>query len=170
MPTVPDHPEYRTKQAGKKAAAPQQEVKIFLDVGFSPTNLPERPVDRLKNNQIDNCNSKQKQSGHQSADDPAYRFETVQALLQRERSRRDCKGSQHDNGRVPERKHKADSNRSFALLHQLARYIVDCRDVICIHRVAKTKAVCEKCGPKKHRVVMKSGECPKPCTEIERQQ
>src|SRR5690348_15858780 len=106
MPTAPEHREYRTKQAGKKAAASQQEVKTFLDVGFASSNLAERPVDRLKMTQIDNCNSTQKQSGDQSAVDPANRFEAIHAVMQSERIRRDCNCSQHDNGGVPERKHK----------------------------------------------------------------
>ena len=46
-----------------------------------------------------------------------------------------------DDGRVAERKEEADADRTLALLHQLARDVVDRGDMVGVHRVAQAECV-----------------------------
>ncbi len=48
---------------------------------------------------------------------------------------------------MPQRKEKADGDRSLSLLHQLARHIVDRCNMVRIDRVTKPKAVRQHRGP-----------------------
>ena len=62
-------------------------------------------------------------------------------MLERQSGPGDGRRAQDHDGRVAQRKHKADGNRALALLHELARDVVDGRNVVGIHRVAQAKAV-----------------------------
>src|ERR1035437_8053157 len=71
---------------------------------------------------------------------------------------------------MPEREHKPNRNRTLSLLHQFARDVVDRRNVVGIHRVAKSKAVSKKGSAKKHWIMVKCDQGPEPRSQIESQQ
>ena len=91
-------------------------------------------------------------------------------MLQRQRGGRNRKRPHDDDGRVAQREHQSDSDRPLALLHQLARHVVDGRNVIRIDRMAKSKAVSQKRRAQQHRKVIECDEGPAPCRQIEAQQ
>jgi hypothetical protein len=71
---------------------------------------------------------------------------------------------------MTQREHEADSDRTFSILHQLARDIVDGRYVIGIDGVAQAEAICEECRSEEHWVMVEGDAGPDPCTDIEREQ
>ena len=91
-------------------------------------------------------------------------------LLQLQGSCRYRKRPDNYDGRVSQRKHKPDSYWALALLHELASHVINGRDVVCIHGVAKPKTVSEKCGAQQHRIMLKSDHRPRPCRHIENSQ
>ena len=80
--------------------------------------------------------------------------------------KRDRGGREHHDGRVAEREEQADGDRPFALLHQLARDIVDGRDVVGIDGVAQAECVGQECGADQHRIVVKRDQRPEPGQDI----
>ena len=73
---------------------------------------------------------------------------------------------QHDDGRVAEREEEADRDRPLALLHQLARDIVDRGDVIGIDRVAQAEAIGQQGRAEQNGVVMERHQRPGPGGDI----
>ena len=67
---------------------------------------------------------------------------------------------------MAERKEEADGNGPLALLHQLARDVVDGRDVVGIDGVAKAERVGEECGADQDRIIMESDQRPNPGQHI----
>ena len=63
---------------------------------------------------------------------------------------------------MAEREEKADGDGTFALLHQLARHVVDRRDVVGIDRVAQPERVGQECGADQHRIIVKRDQRPQP--------
>ncbi len=68
---------------------------------------------------------------------------------------------------MPERKEQADAERLLALLHQLARHIVDGGDVVGVHRVAQAEAVSEEGGSQQDRIVVEGCEGPGPDGDVD---
>ena len=87
---------------------------------------------------------------------------TVHAVLQRKRGGRNGSRTQQHDCRVAEREHEADSDRTLAFLHQLARHIVDGRNMVGVHGVAQAEAVGEKRRSQQQRIVAKRESRPKP--------
>ena len=73
--------------------------------------------------------------------------------------------SDHD-GRMAERKEEADADRPLALLHQLARDVVDRRDMIGVDRVAQAEGIGEQRRAEQHRLVVQGDERPEPDENI----
>src|ERR1700730_6261066 len=67
---------------------------------------------------------------------------------------------------MPQRKEKADSDRSLSLLHQLARHIVDRCNMVGIDRVTKPKAVRQHRGSNQDWLMDERNECPNPGRQI----
>ena len=63
---------------------------------------------------------------------------------------------------MAEGKKETDGDRPFALLHQLARHVVNRRDVIGIHRMTKAKRVGQERRAQQNRMVMKGNQRPDP--------
>src|SRR5271169_5092638 len=53
---------------------------------------------------------------------------------------------------MPQREEKADRDRPLAVLHKLARYVVDRRDMVGIERVPQAERVSEQRGAEQHRI------------------
>ncbi len=68
---------------------------------------------------------------------------------------------------MAEREEQADAERLLALLHQLARHIVDGGDVVGVHRVAQAEAVGEEGGAEQDRIVVEGREGPGPDGDID---
>ena len=67
---------------------------------------------------------------------------------------------------MSEREIKADADRALALLHQLARDIVDGGDVIGVDRVPQAEGIGEQRRAQQHRLVMQRDERPQPDENI----
>ena len=63
---------------------------------------------------------------------------------------------------MTEREEQADRDRPLALLHQLARDVVDRRDVVGVHRVAQAERVGEESGADQHRIIAERHQRPNP--------
>ena len=68
---------------------------------------------------------------------------------------------------MPERKHEPDGNRAFAFLHELAGHIVDGRNMVSIHRMAKAETVGKKGGAQQYREMTEGQDRPEPRRSIE---
>ena len=58
-----------------------------------------------------------------------------------------CRGNDDHRG-MPEREEKADADRAFPLMHQLAGSVVDRCDMVGVDRMAQPKAIRQERGPK----------------------
>src|ERR1051326_8733032 len=67
---------------------------------------------------------------------------------------------------MAERKIEPDGCRALAALQQLARDIVDCRDMVGIHRMAQAEAVGEQRGSQQNGVIVEGGDRPRPARNI----
>ena len=76
------------------------------------------------------------------------------------------KGGDDDDRRMAESKEKADRGRSFSLLHQLARHIVDRSNMVRIDRMTQSQAISEHGRPQKNRLVHERSDSPYPCPDI----
>ena len=63
---------------------------------------------------------------------------------------------------MAEREEQADADRPLALLHQLARDVVDRRDMVGIDRVAKAERVGQERGADQHRIIAERDQRPNP--------
>ena len=72
----------------------------------------------------------------------------------------------HD-GRMPQREKQADGNRTFGLLHELARDVVDSRDVVGIDGMAKPERIGERCGSQQQRIIAEAREGPGPRRDVD---
>ena len=75
-------------------------------------------------------------------------------------------GGQHHHRRMAEREKEADADRPLALLHQLARHVVDRRDMVGIDGVAQTERVGQESGADQHRIIAKRDQRPNPRQHI----
>ena len=73
----------------------------------------------------------------------------------------------NDDGGVAQREKEADAHRTLPLLHQLARDVVDRRDVVRIHRVTQPKKVGQQRRAEQEGKGMEGGQRPQPRPEIE---
>ncbi len=67
---------------------------------------------------------------------------------------------------MAEREIEPSRNRALALLHELARDVVDRRDMVGIDRMAQSEAIGQKCGTEQHRVVAEGEERPCPSRHV----
>jgi hypothetical protein len=67
----------------------------------------------------------------------------------------------------PSEKKKSDADGPFAFLHQLARHVVNRRDMIRIHGVTQTKRVSQKRRAEQNWMIMKSDQRPNPRAEVD---
>ena len=79
---------------------------------------------------------------------------------------RDRGGRDDHDGRMAEREEQADGDRPLALLHQLARHVVDGRDVVGIDGVAQPECVGQERGADQHRIIVKRDQRPDPGQHI----
>ena len=91
------------------------------------------------------------------------------ANLARERSRRhrDRGRREHDDRGVAEREEEADADAAACpSVHQLARDVVDRRNVVGVDRVAKAEPVGEQRGAEQQRIRVERAERPRPRGEV----
>ena len=67
---------------------------------------------------------------------------------------------------MTQREEEADANRPLAVLHQLARHVVDSSDVVGIHGVPQPEAIGEQRGAEQDRVVPERDQRPCPCGNV----
>src|ERR1017187_8189460 len=144
-----------------------QSLKILFNVCSSAPHPHKGAIHRAEHDQVHDGNAEQEQARHQRADHSPNLSRRIDAMLQRQRSRRNCDRSHDHDRRMPQREHQSHRNRPLALLHQFARDVVDCRDVVRIHRMAQSKAVRQKRGAQQHRIAVKRGQRPDPGSQVE---
>src|ERR1700688_2871501 len=71
---------------------------------------------------------------------------------------------------MSQRKEEADSDRPLSLLHQLARDVVDRRNVVGINAVTKPEAVSQNGGSDQNRLMRERDERPGPGRQIAKNQ
>ena len=97
---------------------------------------------------------------------PPTSLKPVEAALQRAGGQRDDGGGEHDDGRMAEREEEADADRPLAFLHQLARHVVDRRDMVGIDGMAQAERIGQEGGADQHRIVAKRDQRPNPRQNI----
>ena len=68
---------------------------------------------------------------------------------------------------MPHGEEEADGDRALAVLHQLARHVVDGRDVIGVDGVPQAQAVDDQRNAQQGRLVVERGEGPEPGADVE---
>jgi hypothetical protein len=150
------------------AAWVQQQVEVFFDESATLLDVPERLPDREEDEQIHHRDCEQKRRGHRGADDPANAPGMIE--MQCCRGHRDPRGRQNDDRGVTHRKEEPHGHRPPALLHELARNVVDCSDVIGVHRMAQTEAIRQQRRAEQHGLVPEDQHRPDPNDQIDQQQ
>ena len=166
MPAARHQAEHGPEQAAEQTALRQQMIEVVLGEGAAAAYVPKGPIDAQQNKQIGGGDEKQKDRRHQRADHAADQLERREAPFESAGRKRDRGGREHDDGRVAEREEQADRNRPLAILHQLARHVVDRRDVVGIDGVAQPERVGEKRGADQHRVIVECDQRPRPRQHI----
>ena len=141
-------------------------IEVFLDEGAAAAHLLESAIDRQQNDEIGGGDEEQKNRRDQRADGAADELEAVEAALERAGGQRDDGGGEHHHGRMAEREEEADADRPLALLHQLARHVVDRRDMVGIDGVAQTERIGQERGADQHRIIAKRDQRPDPRQNI----
>ena len=67
---------------------------------------------------------------------------------------------------MAERKEEADADRALALLHELARDVVDRRDMVGVDRVAQAERIGQQRRSEQDRLTAKGNERPEPDENI----
>ena len=68
---------------------------------------------------------------------------------------------------MAQRKHEADADGTFSLLHQLARRVINGCYVVGVYRMTQAEAIGEKRGSEKKRRPMEAGDRGTPRGEVE---
>ena len=144
----------------------QQRVDFLLRHGLAALGHPERAVHAAQHDEIGDRDDEQKQRRRRGSDDAADLAVGHQFRAQRVRGQRHRKRSDHDDGRMPEREEEADRDRPLALLHQLARHIVDRGDMVGIDRMAQPEAIGQHRGADQDRLMRERDEGPDPGGQI----
>ena len=100
-----------------------------------PAQAPEGAADAGQNHAIDEADEDQERRRHARPDQASQLPVSPRDIEHAGRGERDEGGRDDDDGGVTEREPETDGDRSLALLHQLARDVVDRRDVIRIDAV-----------------------------------
>ena len=90
--------------------------------------------------------------GHARADVAAPVLERRDVRLHARRADRERRGEREHDARVAEREEEADPERTLLLLQELARRVVDRRDVVGVERVAQPEGVRKRAEPGERRV------------------
>ncbi len=99
---------------------------------------------------------------------PPSLLQRADAALQRRGGERDRGRGQHHHAGMAEREEESDADRALALLHQLARDVVDGGDMIGIDGMARAEAVGQQRGAEQDGITAKRGERPGPGEKIGR--
>ena len=91
---------------------------------------------RDQSQHVRHSDREQKQGGHSRSDDAAHAFENIEATLQGGRGNREGDRERDNNRGMSKREEQSDPDRTPAFLHQLARHVVDGRDMIGVKGVA----------------------------------
>ena len=67
----------------------------------------------------------------------------------------------------PSEKKKPTRDRLFALLHQLARHVVNRRDVVGVHRMTQAERVGQERRAQQNRMIMKGDQRPNPSPGVD---
>lgn len=104
----------------------------------------------------------QKRRGHRTPDDASHARERVEVPGRRARRRGHGNGRDDDDGRVAERKERADGDGFLARGDEAARHEVDAGDVVCVEGMAETEDPGYRCGADELgvRVQHESCDCP----------
>jgi len=157
-----DHAEDGAEEAGEEAAAAEEEIEVFVDVGFAAADGLEGAIDGAQDDEVCDGNGEEKERGDEGAEDAADVADVVDAMLQREGGSRNGDRPDDDDGRVAEGEHEADGDGTLALLHEFARDVVDGGDVVGVYGVAEAKAVGEEGGSEQDGEAVEGDGCPGP--------
>ena len=97
---------------------------------------------------------------------PPTAFSESKREVTRRRGERDADRQQHHDRRMAEREEEADPDRPLALLHELARDVVDRRDMIGVDRVAQAERIGEQRRAEQDRLTAQGDERPEPDENI----
>ena len=86
--------------------------------------------------------------------------------LQSERGQRDCERRQKHHAGMAKRKPETDTERTPAILDELARNVVDGGNVIGIDCVPHAEAIRKECGAKQSRMIATATKSPRPGGEV----
>src|SRR6202044_457351 len=148
------------EEAGEEAAAAEEEIEVFVDVGLPAADGAECGEEGAQ--EEEGGDGEEEERGDERADDAADVADVIDAVLEREGGRGDGYRSDDDDGGVAEREEEAYGDGAFAFLHELAGDVVDGGDVVGVYGVAEAEAVGEKGGSEKHGEAVEGEDGPGP--------
>ena len=116
-------------------------------------HLAEHPEHVEQHDQIEKTDQEQEGAGDRCADVAADVLEARNLRIDGLRRDRQARGEREDDRRVAKREEEADTHRAFAVLQQLARGVVDRRNVIGVEGMPKTEGVGQRSEPRERRVM-----------------
>ncbi len=170
MPALAHQPKDRTEQAPQQSALGEEHIEVALDEALAAPELAEAAMDGGEDEDIGDRDREQEKGGDARPDQPAHLFEPVEPALQQGRRKRDRRHGHDHHRRMPEGEEEADGNRPLALLHELARHIVDGGDVVGVHGMTQAEAVGEEGGAEQQRIGAERQQRPEPSQRVRREQ
>ena len=126
---------------------PARAQQLFeLGLGVRPAaHVAQDAHDPHEHDQVQARDQVEEGPGHSGADHARGGLQRRAVVLHLAGQRADPDGEEQrereDHGRVPEGEEEPDAERPLAVVHELARRVVDGRDVVCVERVAQPEGV-----------------------------
>ncbi|MNX92275.1 hypothetical protein D3C86_1244110 [compost metagenome] len=146
--------------------AGQHQVQVLGGEGAAAPDLAEGAPHRAQDQQVEEGQQEQERGRDARADQPAHVLHLTEVRLQEHGGEGDPDGHQCHHRRMPEREEEAHGDRIATLLHQLARDVVDGRDVVGIHGVAQPQRIGQHRRRHEDRLVAERDPGPQPCHDV----
>jgi hypothetical protein len=148
----------------------RRRVGMRVRVPLAAFHAAQRADDRMQRHEVRDGDREQERRRHERADRAGDVVKRGEALAQPEGRGRDGGRRDDHDGRVPEREHQPDGQRTPAFVHQLARHVVDRGDVVGVDRVAQPERVGEHAGAHQRGLAAEHGDGPAPGGQVERRE
>src|SRR5262249_5030093 len=158
LPRVVDKAVVASSEDAVHKAAVREQLVELLGFVLTGARLLPHPPDAHDDREVQQRDHIEERARDERSDHTA---DALEAILEARRCLRgDGNADRHQeyDRRVAERKEQANREWSLALLQQVARRIVDRRDVVGVERVSQAERVCEYAGARVEQLPVTAGE------------
>jgi hypothetical protein len=166
VPALGNQCEQRAQEPRQKPVLGHDGLNVFFAISVSPPRRLKRAPDAKEHKQIEEAYREEEAGRDQCPDQAAYVLEIFERILDPGGEKTNQRTGDYHNGGMAKCKPEPHRHRALALLHQLARGIVDGGYMVRVDGVTKTQHPSKQCGSKKHRLIAENAPGPTPCQHI----